>query len=345
LVESVTDYAIVMLDPQGRVISWNAGAERIMGYRAEEILGVHFGRFYTAADVSAKYPDRQLTLARTHQRHEEERLHVRKDGSTYCASVVITAIWGKHQRLRGFAKVTRDITERLAAEQRRLIAQGLEVADTQRKRIAERLHDDPIQTLLSAQQDLNEVRRKVAAATGPEVQSVERAAKLLTLSLRQLRQMASDLHPAAPFGQRFGVGARLIGMEAAQRGNFCCRVDVHPSLAHVERHDALAIIRELLVNVAKHAQAKNVSVHVEPTTADGIRIVVTDDGIGVSRLQIRKAVLEGHIGLSLAAARLEEQGGRLSVNGQPGRGTAVTVVMPGPHDRGRAPASGPDGAR
>ena len=118
LVESVRDYAIFMLDPEGRVTTWNRGAELIKGYRAEEIVGKHFSRFYPPEDIEARKPDRELETATTTGRCEDEGWRVRKDGSRFWASVVITAVRDPHGKLRGFVKVTRDLTERRRAEEK-----------------------------------------------------------------------------------------------------------------------------------------------------------------------------------------------------------------------------------
>jgi PAS domain S-box-containing protein len=116
LVEGVEDYAIVMLDPEGRVVSWNAGAERVEGYGAEEIVGVHLSVFYTEEDLRRGKPERELEVAAAEGRYEEESWLVRKDGSRFWASVLITALRDGDGNLRGFSKVTRDITERKEAE-------------------------------------------------------------------------------------------------------------------------------------------------------------------------------------------------------------------------------------
>src|SRR5476651_866797 len=116
LVQSVTDYAIYMLDPEGHVVSWNAGAQRIKGYRPEEIIGRHFSDFYTAADRDAGEPQRALATALEQGRFEKEGERVRKDGSIFWASVVIDPIRTADGRVLGFAKITRDITERRLAE-------------------------------------------------------------------------------------------------------------------------------------------------------------------------------------------------------------------------------------
>jgi PAS domain S-box-containing protein len=117
MVEGVKDYAIFMLDPEGRVASWNKGAHRIKGYSQQEILGRHFSIFYPEEDIERGKPEGALEIAREKGTYEEEGWRVRKDGSRFWASVLITALWDEAGGLRGFAKVTRDITERKRAEE------------------------------------------------------------------------------------------------------------------------------------------------------------------------------------------------------------------------------------
>ncbi|HSQ62477.1 MAG TPA: PAS domain S-box protein [Polyangiaceae bacterium] len=120
LVESIRDYAIFMLDPQGRVVTWNAGAERIKGYTPDEIIGRHFSCFYEPADVASGKCERELEIAAREGRFEDEGWRVRKDGSRFWASVVINALRDESGELVGYAKVTRDLTERMEAEQERI---------------------------------------------------------------------------------------------------------------------------------------------------------------------------------------------------------------------------------
>src|SRR6478672_6007751 len=125
LVRSVTDYAIYMLDTEGRVSSWNAGAERFKGYSADEIMGQHFSRFYTEEERSAGVPRRALETARNTGRFEAEGWRVRKDGSQFWAMVVIDPILNEAGDLIGFAKVTRDMSEKRAMEEQLRQAQKM----------------------------------------------------------------------------------------------------------------------------------------------------------------------------------------------------------------------------
>ncbi|HYF48680.1 MAG TPA: PAS domain S-box protein [Planctomycetota bacterium] len=118
MVDAVRDYAIFMLDPLGNVTSWNQGAERLKGYRADEIMGSHFSRFYLPEDVHAGKPEIEIKGAIQDGRFEDEGWRVRKDGTKFWANVILTAIRDESGKLIGFAKVTRDVTERRAAEEK-----------------------------------------------------------------------------------------------------------------------------------------------------------------------------------------------------------------------------------
>jgi PAS domain S-box-containing protein len=131
LVDGVKDYAIFMLDPEGRVATWNQAAERIKGYRAHEIVGHHFSRFYLPEDLQNHKPERELQTAIAEGHYEEEGWRIRKDGSRFCAHVVITALRDETGKLRGFSKITRDVTEqRRAQELLRESEQRLTLAST-----------------------------------------------------------------------------------------------------------------------------------------------------------------------------------------------------------------------
>jgi len=123
LVEGIVDYAIFMLDPDGRIISWNTGAERLKGYREDEILGQHFSRFYPQERIEQGIPQKELEIASAKGRFEDEGWRMRKDGSFFWANVTITPVRDVSGHLLGFAKVTRDLTER------RLITQRLEASE------------------------------------------------------------------------------------------------------------------------------------------------------------------------------------------------------------------------
>jgi PAS domain S-box-containing protein len=159
LVEGVRDYAIFLLDPHGLVLTWNAGAERIKGYAAEEVVGQHFSRFYPPEDVQSGKPGRELGVAAATGKYEEEGWRVRKDGSRFWAGVVLTAVRDEGGALRGFAKVTTDLTERRRAEEdaRRLLEEAAarraaeaSALEAERSRREERRQREQLRVTLSS---------------------------------------------------------------------------------------------------------------------------------------------------------------------------------------------------
>ena len=133
LVDAVTDYAIYMLDPEGRVVTWNSGAERFKGYSADEIIGEHFSRFFSPEDRDLRLPQHALETAASEGRFEAEGWRIRKDGTRYWAHAILDAIRDEDGTLVGFAKITRDITEKRQLEkatyesalQLRMLVQGV----------------------------------------------------------------------------------------------------------------------------------------------------------------------------------------------------------------------------
>ena len=158
LVEGTRDYAIFMLDPGGQIITWNAGAERIKGYQADEIMGRHFSCFYPRDVVKRGWPDEELRRAAAEGRFEDEGWRVRKDGSRFWANVIITALRGESGELRGFSKITRDLTERRQLERAKLHTEMM--ADLNRRKdefLAMLSHElrNPLAAMLNAVQLLH----------------------------------------------------------------------------------------------------------------------------------------------------------------------------------------------
>ncbi|PWU12872.1 MAG: hypothetical protein C5B50_20690 [Verrucomicrobia bacterium] len=118
LVKSIKDYAILLLDKEGKVLTWNAGAERIKGWKANEIIGQHFSRFYPPEDIARGKAEEELRTARDEGRFEDEGWRVRKDGSRFWANVIVTALRDENGQLLGYGKITRDLTERREAEEK-----------------------------------------------------------------------------------------------------------------------------------------------------------------------------------------------------------------------------------
>jgi signal transduction histidine kinase len=198
----------------------------------------------------------------------------------------------------------------------------------ERTRLAQRLHDDAIPTLLTAAQSLRDARAALGDEPSPALEAIHTAAALLTVSVNQLRETAADLVPAAPAGLGLEEGVQLLAKRAAERGGFEYKVRVDGDFSRVDTQAALTIIRELLTNVERHAHANCVSVEVAQIPRGGVRITVSDDGTGLSKARMREAVAEGHIGLLLVAARVEELGGTFDIARAAGRGARLTITLP-----------------
>ena len=303
LVEAVTDYAIFMLDPEGRVQSWNAGAQRMKGYASEEIIGQHFRRFYPVEIQRLRHPEHELEMALRDGRYEEEGWRVRKDGGRFWANVVLTAVHDPSGDHVGFAKITRDVTERrrmLVEQQSASTAlaranKELEAANARLARVAEdqahllaaTVHElrTPIAVLggaadiLRGEQQLEESERdRLLGAMVANVTRLRRLVDDLLMATRlDARAVILDLQPVALrplLDQAVEAANRRFGADSAQ-------VDLPEGdlvvLADAERLGQ--ILDNLVNNAMDHGQPP---VRISAATADAmIEIRVADGGDGV----------------------------------------------------------------
>ena len=184
LLESVKDYAIYLIDPGGHVVSWNAGAERMKGYTEAEIVGQHFSVFYTPEDRAAGEPEREL-LGATEDRYEAEGWRVRKDGTRFWANVIVTAVQ-RHGTLVGFAKVTRDLTERRAAEEIRLRVARAETALELRDQFVDEAKRALDATLVTVRVHLQALRGATELQRGEAASSISSTLTMLEWGLDRL---------------------------------------------------------------------------------------------------------------------------------------------------------------
>lgn len=213
------------------------------------------------------------------------------------------------------ARRASDVAE-LAASRRQLVAQALDAEDRARRRLAEALHDDALQSLLAARQMLG---------TG----DAELVAQGLDDAVRQIREAVFDLHPHLLAHAGLRAALEAVVERLAARGGPRGTVEVDAGAAGVQDELVFALARELLANVARHAAAEHVSVRVERVAARGLRLDVVDDGVGVDPDAVRAAPLRGHIGLASCRERVAAHGGRLEVTAGPGgRGTRVIAELP-----------------
>ena len=356
LIQGVTDYAIFMLDPDGRVASWNAGAQRIKGYAPGEIIGEHFSRFYTEEDRAAGTPFQGLDTARREGRWESEGRRVRKDGSIFWAHVVIDAIRDESGKVIGFAKVTRDITERREAQ---LALEGAREALFQAQKV-EALgqltggvaHD--FNNLLMAALGCVELLRKrlphdpglTTLVDGVE-QAIQRGAalteRMLTFARRQELtiepiDLAALLRGLHPFLQR-SIGPRV-------RVEMRIPADLPPALSDANQ------LESALLNLALNARdalggvgVVEIAARSEPLAgADGrsaptdyVVISVRDAGEGMDGDTLARAtepffstkgVGKGTgLGLSMVQGLAEQSGGALTLASEKGKGTTVEIWL------------------
>ncbi len=262
LVEAVQDYAIFMLDPQGRVSSWNFGAERIKGYKASEIIGEHFSRFYPAEDVESGKPARELEIATRDGRVEDEGWRVRKDGSNFWANVVITALKDESGRLIGFAKVTRDFTERVRTQQaleesqrklaasekslRNLSLHLLRTQDEERRQIGRDLHDSLGQYLSVLKMKLDSLRTPRSArkrATMPKAS--QQCSELMNEAVKEVRTISYLLYPPMleEMGLKTAIPWYLEGF--CQRSGIQAQFEISQDFGRLPRDVELALFRVL----------------------------------------------------------------------------------------------------
>src|SRR3954469_752439 len=181
LVESVEEYAIYMLDPVGKVLTWNSGAQKIKGYSAEEIIGKNYACFYTGEDVAMKRPEhnRAAALERGHIR--DQGLRVRKDGSSFHAEVVLTALYDKDGSLRGFSKVTRDVTAQIRSREMEAAKIAAEQASKSKDDFLTALSHElrtPLTPALAAASFLAGNTTRMPAEFLPEIETIQRNVQL-----------------------------------------------------------------------------------------------------------------------------------------------------------------------
>ena len=362
LVSCVVDYAIFMLDPTGVIVTWNEGAQRIKGYRADEIIGQHFSVFYPAEDVRNRKPDWELDIARREGRYAEEGWRIRKDGSRFWASVVITALRDETGRLRGFGKVTRDLTERKLAEERSNAARDAE-EDRLRQhaaRMAE-LEQTKAQFLNLASHELRGPLTVVRGynsmlhdgAIPPE--QIGAVARILETKIAQMDLLIEQMLETARLEQSdlayhhdvLELGAvvqeQIDVFRAVGRDNTFV---VHPSASPLpvvgDRPRVGTIVANLLDNAIKYSPEGEDIVCTVGRDGDCAFVGVCDRGPGISaehlpmlfkrfgRLPTEQNVTIPGTGLGLFLCReiARRHGGDISVRSAPGEGSEFTLKLP-----------------
>jgi len=359
LVQSVTDYAIYMLDPEGIVASWNAGAERIKGYKPHEIMGRNYAEFFTPEDREAGIPSNALRVAAEQGRYESQGWRLRKDGTRFWVLAVIDAVRDEQGELLGFAKITRDMTEQREAQQQLERAQE-QLAQSQKMEAIGHLtggiaHDfNNLLMIVSGQAQLMKKRAKDPKDIR-SIDAIEQAAQsganltrqLLTFARRQrLNRITVDL------------AERLLAIRdlllSSIGGSVRLEIEPAPGLWPVETD--VGELELALVNIVVNARdamphggtltvkARNVSLDVDdltPLTGDFVALSLTDTGEGIppdvlakifEPFFTTKEVGKGTgLGLSQVYGFARQSGGDVHVSSNPRQGTTVTLYLPRSH--------------
>jgi PAS domain S-box-containing protein len=332
LIDAVKDYAIFMLDPTGRVASWNSGAHKIKGYTPEEVIGRHFSIFYTPEDIAADKPGRELALATAEGRAEDQGWRVRRDGSRFWADVTITAIHDSSGTLLGFAKITRDMTERMRLaelEHADEVSTQMQTArEDEQKRIARELHDDLGQQLTALKMGIAALEQQIA----PDADATMRGAKSslqgqIDSMLASLRRIAANLRP--PMLDDLGLGAALEWLADDFTQRFHMNVSLHVDIDDTDitpfaSATLYRIVQEALTNVARHAQASEVTIELS-TDADVCKLRVEDNGRGAL---LKEASARGSFGLLGMRERVRQLRGTLTIDSAPDMGFRIAARIP-----------------
>ncbi len=318
LVEGVKDYAIFMLDPGGRVMSWNSGAERIKGYKAHEIVGKHFSLFYPKGAVDKRWPEQELAMAREHGRFEDEGLRVRKNGSPFWANVVVTPIYDGQGELLGYAKVIRDLTDRKRVE-------ALERAERQTNEFLAMLAHELRNPLAPISNALQLLARKPAADP-----TEQWARDVLQRQTGQMTRLVDDLLDVSRITRsaisltKHNVDVRKVVRTAAEASlqwmqsrshELCVELPEHELPVLADEARLVQVLQNLLHNAAKYTPAGGrIDVGAR---RDGATIVVAvkDNGMGMEPEMLSTAF------------ELFRQGRQGSERADGGLGVGLTLVQ------------------
>ncbi len=356
LIEGVQDYAIFMLDPDGRVRNWNKGAKRIKGYDGAEIIGKHFSCFYPEEDLRNGKPEWELEIAAKEGRFEDEGWRVRKDGSRFWANVIITAIRDEGGKLIGFGKVTRDFTERMQLERalreevaqrreaeihlqnsekslRELSLHLLRTQDEERRRIGRDLHDSLGQCLTALKIKLDMLASPTGRKNDEAASEIAECVGLAEESLKEVRTISYLMYP--PMLEEMGLASAIRwyvdGFSA--RSGIDTTFELDKDLGRLQSDVELALFRvlqESLTNVHRHSGSQ--TAHIKLLMSNGtVTLEVTDTGKGIPSGLLEQSGQDwtGALGVGLRGMkeRMRQLGGSLEVVSTE-KGTAVSAMVP-----------------
>jgi PAS domain S-box-containing protein len=353
MVDSVTDYAIVMLDPEGRVLSWNSGAERIKGYTPEEIVGQHFSRFYPYQDRERGVPQKDLDAVIAKGRYEFNGWRMRKDGSNFYANVVFTAIRDQAGNLRGFAELTRDLTERRKVEAELTDAKSAaERANFAKSDFLSSMSHElrtPLNAILGFAQLMESDTPPPTPSQTEGIEQILQAGSYLLVLINQILDLAM-IESGRMSWSREAVSLTGIMLEcqamiepqAYKQGIRVIfpKLDI-PCFISGDRTRVKQVLVNLLSNAVKYNRAGgSVTVDFNASAARRIRVSVTDTGAGLppeklaqlfqpfNRLGQEAGTVEGTgIGLVVTKRLVELMGGVIGVESIVGKGSVFWIEL------------------
>lgn len=353
LLNAVQDYAICMLDPEGRVATWNFGAERIKGYKQSEIIGRSYSTFFPEEDVRAGKPQRILETAAREGKVHQEGWRVRKDGSRFWANAVLTALRDDSGKLVGFSKITRDATERMRHEEalqreiaekrqaqeellrsekslRRLSLDLLRTQDEERRRIGKDLHDSIGQYLSALKMNLGLLKVSDPTISSRASQELDECTDILDECVKEVRTISYLLYPPMleEMGLKSAITWYLDGF--TKRSGIEIELEIEHHFSRLSRDTELALFRvlqEALTNVIKHSAATKVKIrlagHHETVTLE-----IRDNGKGLPSAVLLEAGSNAlGVGLRGMNERMRQLGGSLSLSAA-NPGTLVRATVP-----------------
>lgn len=315
LVNAVEDYAIIMLDINGHVASWNSGARRITGYRSRDIVGRHFSCLYTEEDIAADLPARHLNVASERGRIAVEGQRLRSSGERFPAEVVIAALRDDSGELRGFAKVTHDATHRKRLEKEVADATALE-----QQRIGQDLHDGLGQELTGLIYQAEGLRRQLERSDSPHLDTAAGLVDGIREALGQVRMLSRGLIPVEVEANGLQAALEELTEHTQEMNGVNCRFVCRRPVLVRDNNTATQlyrIVQESLTNAVRHSDPTNIAVELT-AKANSIEVVVTDNGKGFD-------VTEEAVGSGVRIMRYRAGliGGRLLVESTQGVGTRV----------------------
>jgi PAS domain S-box-containing protein len=367
MVESVVDYAIFMLDPTGHVASWNPGAERIKGYTPADIIGEHFSRFYPPEEIARGKPQWELEVAAREGRFAEEGWRLRKDGTPFWASVVISAVRDEAGTLLGFAKVTRDLTERKRVEGElvRAKVEAERANESKSQFLANMSHElrTPLNSLLILARLLaDNVGRNLNDKQVRFAQTIHASGMDLLALINDLLDLAkiesgavTALHLAPLPLEDVKAELERLFRQVALEKKLEFIIDLAPGLPATIRTDATRlkqILKNLLANAFKFTTRGTVRLHIAPRGANAVAFSVSDSGIGIAADK-QHVIFEAFqqadgstsrkyggtgLGLSISRELARLLAGKLELESTPGEGSTFTLVVPVSDERATASA-------